>query len=122
MVLLASRVQGWKAALLIVKPDTLLHWHCAGFRRLEKWKSHAKARTPQIASETVTLITDMAANNRLWGAERNRGEVVKLGVHVADDPTLHAPSPCPTPIRPDLGQFPAHPCPRHLGLRLRPTP
>jgi putative transposase len=83
LVLPASRVQGWKAALLIVKPDTLLRWHRAGFRLVWKGKSQTEARTPQIAAETVTLITEMAANNRLWGAERIRGELLKLNITVA---------------------------------------
>jgi len=36
-----------------------------------------------VAAETITLIRAMAAANRLWGAERIRGELLKLGVRVA---------------------------------------
>ena len=32
LVLLASRIQSWREALVLVKPDTLLRWHRAGFR------------------------------------------------------------------------------------------
>jgi len=38
--------------------------------------------TPKISAETVALIKEMARDNRLWGAERIRGELLKLGMHV----------------------------------------
>jgi transposase InsO family protein len=38
--------------------------------------------TPKISAETVALIQEMARDNRLWGAERIRGELLKLGIHV----------------------------------------
>ncbi len=48
------------------------------------WKrtSKAPARKPKVAEETITLIRKMARENRLWGAERIRGELLKLGMHV----------------------------------------
>jgi transposase InsO family protein len=82
-VLLASKVQTWKDALLIVKPETVLRWHREGFRLFWKRKSHARSHEPKIAVETITLIKEMAATNRLWGAERIRGELLKLGIKVA---------------------------------------
>jgi hypothetical protein len=39
--------------------------------------------TPKISAETVALIQEMARDNRLWGAERMRGELLKLGIHVS---------------------------------------
>ncbi len=85
LVLLASRVRAWRQALLIVQPETLLRWHRQGFRLFWRHKSHAGTPTarPKVASETITLIKEMAAANRLWGAERIRGELLKLGIHVA---------------------------------------
>jgi putative transposase len=83
LVLLTSRVRAWKDAMLIVKPDTILRWHRQGFRLFWKSKSKAKSRTAKIPAETIALIQEMAANNRLWGAERIRGELLKLGLHVA---------------------------------------
>lgn len=50
LMLLASRLQTWRNALLIVKPDTLLRWHRAGFRLFWTWKSKARSRKPQIPS------------------------------------------------------------------------
>ncbi len=69
-VLLASRLRHWKEALLIVKPETILRWHRLGFRLFWKRKSRATSRAPKIPAETITLIKEMATNNRLWGAER----------------------------------------------------
>jgi transposase InsO family protein len=85
LVLLASRVRTWRHALLIVQPETLLRWHRQGFRLFWRRKSRAIARTatPKVSAETIALIKEMAAANRLWGAERIRGELLKLGIRVA---------------------------------------
>ena len=86
-VLFASRVQNWRDALLIVKPETVLRWHRNGFRLFWKRKSRATSCQPKIPAETITLIKEMAANNRLWGAERIQGELgalwAKVGSKVA---------------------------------------
>ncbi len=82
LVLLARAVQTWKQALFIVQPETLLRWHRQGFQLFWKYKSRAAARKPKIAPETVALIKEMARDNRLWGAERIRGELLKLGLRV----------------------------------------
>jgi len=82
LVLLARVVRTWKQALFIIQPETLLHWHREGFRRFWKRKSQATSAKPKVAAETVALIKEMATKNRLWGAERIRGELLKLGMHV----------------------------------------
>jgi hypothetical protein len=82
-VLLASRLTSWSEALLIVKPPTVLRWHRQGFQLFWKRKARTTSREPKLALETITLIKEMAANNRLWGAERIRGELLKLGIKVA---------------------------------------
>ena len=82
LVLLARAVRTWKQALFIVQPKTLLKWHRQGFRLFWKYKSRANAPKPKISEEAVALIKEMAMNNRLWGAERIRGELLKLGIHV----------------------------------------
>ena len=38
---------------------------------------------PRLTSETISLIQEMAAHNRLWGAERIRGELLKLDIRVS---------------------------------------
>jgi putative transposase len=82
LVLLARMVRTWKQALFIVQPETLLRWHRQGFKLLWKYKSRAASPTPRISAETVALIKAMARDNRLWGAERIRGELLKLGIRV----------------------------------------
>jgi hypothetical protein len=47
-----------------------------------KRKSKAASRKPKVAEETIALIRQMARGNRLWGAERIRGELLKLGIRV----------------------------------------
>jgi putative transposase len=85
LVLLASRLRTWRSALLIVQPDTLHRWQRELFRRYWRRKSHVAAPThrPPIAPETVAMIREMAGANRTWGAERMRGELLKLNIRVA---------------------------------------
>jgi transposase InsO family protein len=81
-VLLARCTRFWKQALHIVQPDTLLRWHRELFRFYWRLKSKRKQSKPKIPPETVDLIRKMAKENHLWGAERIRGELLKLGIRV----------------------------------------
>jgi putative transposase len=92
LVLLARFVRTWKQALFIVQPETLLRWHRQGFQLFWKYKSRAASPKPKIAPETVALSKEMARDNRLWGAERIRGELLKLGLRVClpHDPEIPA--------------------------------
>jgi putative transposase len=83
LVLLASILRTWKQALFLVQPETLLRWHRGLFRLMWKHKSKAHSRKPRLSPETISLIKEMAANNRLWGAERIRGELLKLEIRVS---------------------------------------
>jgi putative transposase len=84
LVFLASLVQRWKEALIIVKPDTLVKWHRQGLRLFWKLKSRSKrTRKPRIDPEALALIQTMAVENRLWGAKRIRDELGKLGHKVS---------------------------------------
>jgi hypothetical protein len=47
-----------------------------------KHKSKADSRQPKLSPETIALIKELASKNRLWGAERIRGELLKLGIRV----------------------------------------
>ena len=76
-----------------------------------------------MAAEAIALIKELATTNRLWGAERLRGELLKLGIRVAKTTVQRHPRrPTAAPRRPDLGDVPAQPYPRDLGLRLPPGP
>src|SRR5437588_4747372 len=82
LVLLVRLVRTWQQTLLIVQPETLLRWHRELFRLYWKRKSKAASHKPKVAEETIALIRQMARENRLWGAERIRGELLKLGIRV----------------------------------------
>ncbi len=82
LVLLARAVRAWKQTLFIIQPETLLRWHRELFRLYWKRRSKASSHKPKVAAETIAMIREMAKANRLWGAERIRGELLKLGVHV----------------------------------------
>ena len=81
-----SRIwSGWADALVIVKPDTVVRWHRAGFRLFWRWKS--RARTPaegHVSPEVKQLIRQMAEANVGWGAPRIHGELLKLGIVVSE--------------------------------------
>jgi putative transposase len=82
LVALAAVTPTWRNVLRIVQPETLLRWHRAGFQALWRWRSR-KPPASRVGAETVALIRSMAAANRLWGAERIRGELLKLGIKVS---------------------------------------
>ena len=82
LVLLARMVRTWKQALFLVQPETLLRWHRGLFRLFWKHMSKTDARQPKLSPETIALIKEMASTYRLWGAERIRGELLKLGIGV----------------------------------------
>ena len=84
-VLLASKLRTWKGTLVIVQPDTLLRWHRELFRRVWRRKSKAKRQSGRrpLIDDIVALVKQMAKENRSWGAERIRGELLKLGVRVS---------------------------------------
>ena len=79
LVVLAGRLRTWRESLLIVKPETLLHWHRQGFRLFWRHKSKAKTRQSRIPPGIVALIQTMALDNRLWGTKRIQDELCKLG-------------------------------------------
>jgi putative transposase len=83
LVLLARLVRTWKQALILVQPETLLRGPRELFRVFWKHKSKTRASQPRLSPETISLIKQMAANNRLWGAERIRGELLKLEIRVS---------------------------------------
>ena len=69
--------------LTIIRPETLVRWHHAGFRRYWRWKSRSFGGRPRIDTELRALIRQMNIDNPLWGAPRIHGELLKLGFEVA---------------------------------------
>jgi putative transposase len=74
---------GWRSALLIVKPETVIAWHRKGFRLYWTWKSRHRQGRPAVAIEVRDLIRRMSMANPRWGAPRIHGELLKLGVEVS---------------------------------------
>src|SRR4249920_872297 len=70
-------------AITIIRPETLVRWHRAGFRRYWRWKSRNPGGRPPIGAELRALIRRMSIENVLWGAPRIQGELLKLGFAVA---------------------------------------
>ncbi len=70
-------------AMVIVLPETVVHWHRAGFRHYWRWKSRRRGGRPPISAELRVLIRRMSIENVPWGAPRIQGELLKLGFAVA---------------------------------------
>src|SRR4030095_14796528 len=70
-------------AITIIRPETLVRWHRAGFRRYWRWKSRSLGGRPKIDADLRALIRRMSAEKPLWGAPRIHGELLKLGFEVA---------------------------------------
>ena len=76
---------GWRQALVIVTPETVLRWQRRRFR--EHWTTLSGRPTggrPSVGPEIKTLVSRMAAANPLWGAPRIHGELLTLGLDVAE--------------------------------------
>jgi putative transposase len=74
---------GWRSALVIVKPETVIAWHRKGFRLYWKWKSHISEGRPSVSLEVIELIHRMRLANPGWGAPRIHGELLKLGFELS---------------------------------------
>jgi putative transposase len=80
--LLSRLWSGWRTALVIVKPETVIAWHRRGFRLWWTWKSRRGMGRPSMTADVRTLIRTMAEANPRWGAPRIHGELLKLGLNV----------------------------------------
>ena len=75
---------GWRSALVIVKPATVIAWHRQGFRWYWTWKiRHGRIGRPSISKETRDLIRFISRDNPLWGSPRIHDELVRLGINVS---------------------------------------
>jgi len=80
MTLAARLTPAWRTLTLLVQPATILCWHRAGLRAFWRRRSRSPGRPP---TPRAALIREMAAKNPRWGAERIRGELLKLGIRVS---------------------------------------
>jgi len=74
----------WADVLVIVKPETVIGWHRAGFRLYWRWRSRPRGGRPKITEEIRALIRRLAAENPDWGAPKIHGELQKLGFVVSE--------------------------------------
>ena len=84
-VALSRLWRGWKQALVIVAPDTVLRWQRRRFR--DYWTRLSRRPVvgrPPVTPEIRALVARMAAANPLWGAPRIHGELLKVGMNVAE--------------------------------------
>jgi putative transposase len=83
-VWLSQLWNGWRSALVIVKPETVIAWHRRGFRMYWGWKSRHRQGRPAISREVIDLVRRMSMANPRWGAPRIHGELLKLGFELAE--------------------------------------
>src|ERR671938_1052018 len=74
---------GWREHLSFVTPGTVVRWHRQGWRMFWRWKSRSRGGRPHLSPEVQKLILSLSRENRLWGTERIRGELLKLGIVVS---------------------------------------
>jgi hypothetical protein len=55
-------------AIAIVRPETIIRWHRAGFRAYWRWRSRNHVGRPKVSAELRTLIGEMSRANPLWSA------------------------------------------------------
>jgi putative transposase len=70
----------WRRHLVLVQPETVLRWHRQGWRLFWWWRSRRPTGRPRLPEEVRDLIRRLSEENRLWGTERIRGELLKLGI------------------------------------------
>jgi len=84
-VWLSRTWRDWRSALAIVRPETVVAWHRAGFRRFWTWKvRRGQPGRPVISRELRGLIRRMCRENPSWGAPRVHGELLKLGIDIGE--------------------------------------
>ena len=115
-LLVRRLVPDWKQHLILVQPETVVRWHRHGWRLYWRWRSGRHLGRPRLSPEVRELIATMANENPLWGTERIRGELLKLGHRgqLSLDPALPSASPFAT-AQPELAHLSCQPCRGDVG-------
>ena len=71
---LARSWHGWRSAVHIVQPETIIVWHRRGFRLFWRWKRRHGTGRPAVPHDVRDLIRELSTANPLWGAPRVHGE------------------------------------------------
>ena len=102
-------------AVTIVQPETVIRWHRKGFRLYWRWRSRSRGGRPRLSGEIRRLIREMSLANRLWGAPRIHGELLKLGIDVAQSTVAKYMARSGRGAVADLEDIPGQPFGRHRG-------
>ncbi len=102
-------------ALAILKPETVIRWHRAGFRSYWRWKSRPRGGRPTVPLEIRELIREMSIANPLWGAPRTHGELLKLGIRNRTDQRGEVYGQAERPAVPGSEDVPPQSCRWHRG-------
>src|SRR5450631_1404797 len=80
----------WKHELILVRPETVVRWHRAGFKLYWTWLSRRRVQVGRkcISKELRKLIFRMVAENPTWGAPRIHGELRMLGFDISERTVL----------------------------------
>ena len=106
-VLLSKAWQGWRAALVVVHPDTVVRWHRQWLRR--RWtqrSAHAGPGRPSTDAVIRKLVGQMCAANPLWGAPRIHGELIKIGIDISERTVSRLSATAPSSAIADLAHLP----------------
>lgn len=89
-MLLSRLWPGWKRALIVIQPETVVRWHRAGFKLYWSWLSRHRKRAGRkcVSRELRELIFRMVAENPTWGAPRIHGELKMLGFDISERTVL----------------------------------
>jgi putative transposase len=89
-VMLRRLWYGWKCALVLVRPETVVRWHRTGFKLYWKWLSRHRTGAGRrcVSRELRELIFRMVAENPTWGAPRIHGELKMLGFDISERTVL----------------------------------
>src|SRR5258708_5003116 len=105
-------------AAVVFKPETLVRWHRRGFRLYWRWKSRRRVGRPAIPSDIRDLIRTISRDNPLWGAPRIHGELLKLGIDIAQSTVAKYMSPPHGPRSPGWPAFLRNPTAHIAGVHL----
>src|SRR6266542_1223791 len=82
-VLARRLLDEWRRHLVLVRPEAVVSWHRRGWRLVWWWRSRCPLGRPRLSAEVRALIATLARDNPSWGAERIRGELLRLGIAVS---------------------------------------
>src|SRR5262249_28580603 len=99
-VLVCRLRRDWRRHLVVVRPDTVVRGHRAGWRLVWRWRSRSAGGRPRLSRQVREVIARMSQANPLWGSERIRGELLKLRIVVSNRSIRpypwHGPGPRPS--------------------------